>query len=84
MTLYFSWPGKPTNNASIESFNEKFRTECRNPHWLRSLDDAVRQCEAWRGGYNEVRPHRAIGNKPPISRMNRLAAHGPPLSDEAV
>jgi putative transposase len=43
-------------------------------------DDAVRKCEAWRGDCNEVRPHSAIGNKPPISLVNRSAANDPPLS----
>jgi putative transposase len=78
VTLDFSRPGKPTDNAFIESFNGKFRAECLNQHWFMSLDDAVRKCEAWRRDYNEVRPHSAIGNKPPISLVNRSAAHGPP------
>jgi len=78
VTLDFSRPGKPTDNAFIESFNGKFRAECLNQHWFMSLDDAVRKCEAWRRDYNEVRPHSAIGNKPPISLMLASAAHGPP------
>src|SRR3546814_18463066 len=57
VTLDFSRPGKPTDNAFIESFNGK---ECLNAHWFMSLDDAVRKCEAWRRDYNEVRPHSAI------------------------
>ena len=76
-------PGKPTGNAFIESFNGKFRAECLNQHWLMSLDEAVRKCEAWRRDYNEVRPHSAIGNKTPISLVNRSAAHGPPLPADA-
>jgi putative transposase len=79
VTLDFSRPGKPTDNAFIESFNGKFRLECLNQHWFMSLDDAVRKCEVWRRGYNEVRPHSAMGNKPPISLVNQSAAHGPPL-----
>ncbi|PNB52783.1 IS3 family transposase, partial [Pseudomonas sp. FW305-130] len=43
-----------------------------------SLDDAVGKCESWRRDYSEVRPHSDIGNKPPISLVNRPAAHGPP------
>jgi putative transposase len=78
VTLDFSRPRKPTDNAFIESFNGKFRAECLNAHWFMSLDDAVRKCEAWRRDYNEVRPHSAIGNKPPISLMLASAAHGPP------
>lgn len=63
VTLDFSRPGKPTDNAYIESFNGKFRTECLNANWFLSLDEARRKCETWRRDYNEVRPHSAIGNK---------------------
>lgn len=68
--LDFSRPGKPTDNAFIESFNGKFRAECLNAHWFMNLDDAREKMEDWRRDYNEVRPHSAIGNKPPISLMN--------------
>ncbi len=78
VTLDFSRPGKPTDNAFIESFNGKFRAECLNAHWFMSLDDAQRKCEAWRRDYNEERPHSAIGNKVPIELVNRSGAHGPP------
>jgi putative transposase len=76
--LDFSRPGKPTDNAFIESFNGKFRAECLNVHWFMSLDDARRKCEAWRRHYNEERPHSAIGNKAPVELTDRSAAHGPP------
>jgi putative transposase len=69
--LDFSRPGKPTDNAFIESFNGKFRAECLNAHWFMSLDDARRKCEAWR------RPHSAIGNKAPIELIDRSVACGP-------
>jgi len=78
VTLDFSRPGKPTDNAFIESFNGKFRAECLNAHWFMSLDDARRKCEAWRRDYNEERPHSAIGNKTPIALVDRSAAVGPP------
>ncbi len=68
--LDFSRPGKPTDIAFIESFNGKFRAECLDTHWLMSLDDARSKMEEWRRDYNEVRPHSAIGNNPPISLMN--------------
>jgi putative transposase len=77
VTLDFSRPGKPTDNAFIESFNGKLRAECLNTHWFLSLDDARAKMEEWRRDYNEVRPHSAIGNKPPILLMNRSAASGP-------
>lgn len=78
VVLDFSRPGKPTDNAYIESFNGKFRAECLNQHWFLSLDDARQKMEEWRRDYNEVRPHSAIGNKPPISLMNAYGASGPP------
>ncbi|TPG38264.1 transposase [Sphingomonas koreensis] len=78
--LDFSRSGKPTDNAFIESFGGKFQTECLNQQWLMSLDDAVGKCEALRRDNNEVRPHSVIGNKVPISLVNRSAAHDPPLS----
>jgi putative transposase len=78
VTLDFSRPGKPTDNAFIESFNGKFRAECLNAHWFMSLDDARRKCEAWRRDYNEERPHSAIGNRVPIELANRSPALGPP------
>lgn len=78
VVLDFSRPGKPTNNAFIESFNGKFRAECLNAHWFLSLDDARMKMEEWRRDDNEVRPHGAIGNKPPISLMNASGASGHP------
>ncbi len=66
VTLDFSRPGKPTDNAFIESFNGRFRQECLNTHWFMSLADAREKVEAWRRYYNEERPHSAIGNKSPI------------------
>jgi putative transposase len=76
--LDFSRSGKPTDNAYIASFNGKFRTECLNQHWFLSLDDPRQKMEELRLDYNEVRPHSAIGNKPPISLMNASDAYGPP------
>ena len=56
----FSRPGKPTDNATIESFNGRLRQECLNEHWFMSLEDAQTKIEAWRGHYNESRPHSAL------------------------
>ena len=67
VTLDFSRPGKPTDNAFIEAFNGRLRAECLNTHWFLSLSDAQEKLEDWRRDYNEVRPHGAIGNKPPIT-----------------
>lgn len=65
VTLDFSRPGKPTDNAFIESFNSRLRQECLNQSWFLSLEDAQQKIEAWRVDYNRVRPHSAIGNVPP-------------------
>lgn len=72
--LHFIDPGKPTQNAIIESFNGKFRNECLNVHWFISLDDAWRQIEAWRKEYNEIRPHSSLGMKTPNEYAASLAA----------
>ena len=70
VTMDFSRPGKPTDNAYIESFNGSLRAECLNTHWFMSLDDAREKLEVWRRDYNEVRPHSAIGNKPPVAMLS--------------
>lgn len=57
VTLDFSRPGKPTDNAFAESFNGKFRAECLNTAWFISLVEAQAKCEAWRRDYNEVPSH---------------------------
>lgn len=63
--LDFSRPGKPTDNAFIESFNGKLREECLNQNWFLSLDDAQEQIDAWRHDYNHQRPHRALDGRTP-------------------
>jgi putative transposase len=63
--LHFIQPGKPTQNAFVESFNGKFRDYCLNLHWFASLHDARTTISQWRDHYNTVRPHRSLGKKPP-------------------
>jgi putative transposase len=63
--LHFIEPGKPVQNAFIESFNGKMRDECLNEHWFLSLGEARETIENWRRDYNEVRPHSALGNRTP-------------------
>jgi len=53
-------PGKPTQNAYIESFNARFRDECLNENWFINLDDARQKIEEWRMDYNQRRPHSAL------------------------
>jgi len=59
--LGFIHPGKPTQNAFVESLNGKFRTECLNQHWFRSLEEARREIDQWRAHYNQIRPHSSMG-----------------------
>jgi putative transposase len=58
-------PGKPIQNAYVESFNGKFRDECLNQHWFINLEDARWTIEAWRHDYNTMRPHSGLGQQPP-------------------
>ena len=70
----FSRPGKPTDNAFIESFNGTFRDECLNTHWFQSLAEAKQIIESWREEYNESRPHRSLGERTPREFANEFAA----------
>lgn len=63
--LDFISPGKPNENAFIESFNGKFRDECLNENWFVSLEDVRRTIEEWRIDYNENRPHSSLGGLTP-------------------
>jgi putative transposase len=63
--LRFIQPGKPMQNAYVESFNGRFRDECLNEHWFADLAEAREVIEQWRQDYNEVRPHSSIGNLTP-------------------
>jgi putative transposase len=58
--LDYSRPGRPIDNACIESFNGSFRDECLNVNWFMSLDDARNKIETWRKDYNEFRPHSGL------------------------
>ena len=74
--LRFIQPGKPTQNAFVESFIGRFRDECLNQHWFGSLVEAARVIEAWRQHYNRERPHSALGYEPPERFAHRLGALG--------
>lgn len=65
LRLHFIQPGKPTQNAFVESFNGKFREYCLDLNWFTSITDARETIEHWRQHYNHVRPHRSLGRKPP-------------------
>jgi putative transposase len=63
--LHFIEPGKPVQNAFIESFNGKFRDECLNQNWFVSLAEARQVIQAWRVDYNTARPHSSLGYRTP-------------------
>lgn len=71
VVLDFSRPGKPTDNAFIESFNGSFRDECLNVNWFLSLEDAWEKIQAFKEEYNHFRPHSALGNLTPVEALDR-------------
>ncbi|MFQ6017067.1 MAG: IS3 family transposase [Kiloniellaceae bacterium] len=73
--LHFIEPGKPIQNAFIESFNGKFRDECLNEHWFLNLRDARETIEAWRRDYNTERPHSSLGYITPEEFASSLRGH---------
>ncbi len=84
--LDFSRPGKPTDNAYVESFNARFRLECLNEHWFLSLEDAQEKIEAWRQDHNENRLHSSLGNISPeeFAALDRTLETGLDKAPEAV
>ena len=77
LTLRLITPGKPTQNAYVESFNGRFRDECLNEHWFTSLAHAQAVIEMWRREYNEERPKKGLGGLTP-------AAHAKTLMKETI
>lgn len=75
--LRFIRPGKPIDNAFVESFNGKFRDECLNEHWFASVAEAQRLIEAWRVDYNTVRPHSALHGATPEQFADSLCGRSP-------
>ena len=76
--LDFSRPGKPTDNAFIESFNGKFRAECLNENGFLSLADARDKIEPWRVDYNQHRSHSSLGDLTPAEFAACSLASGQP------
>jgi len=72
VTLHFIDPGKPVQNAYIESFNGRLRDECLNEHWFRDIRDARYTIEHYRLSYNTERPHSALGGRPPAEYAEAL------------
>ena len=66
-------PGKPNQNAYVESFNGRLRDECLNEHWFTSLPHARLEIERWRREYNEERPKQGLGGLTPTQYAKHLA-----------
>jgi len=66
----FSRPGKPTENAYIESFNGRVRQECLNLHWFTDMDEVQARLAMWRVEYNLERPHSSLSNLSPWEYAN--------------
>jgi putative transposase len=75
--LRFIDPGKPVQNAFIESFNGRFRDECLNQHWFVNLAHARRVVETWRLDYNRARPHSSLGYLTPDEFANQVREKTP-------
>ena len=73
VTLRLIEPGKPNQNAYIESFNGRLRDECLNEHWFTSVSHAQVVIEAWRREYNEERPKKGLGGLTPMQYARQLA-----------
>jgi putative transposase len=69
--LEYIQPGKPVQNAYVESFNGRLRDECLNANWFTSLKDARQKIENWREDYNQQRPHSSLNYLPPVEFAHR-------------
>ena len=76
MTLDFIRPGKPVENAFIESFNGRLRDECLNVYSFEDLAHAQQLIDGWRHDYNHHRPHGALGHLTPSEYAERSQQHG--------
>lgn len=73
-------PGKPNQNAYIESFNGRFRDECLNEHWFMTLAHAKVIIESWHREYNEYRPKKSLGGLTPAAHARQMAEQNAVLS----
>ena len=83
VTLSFIEPGKPVQNAFIESFNGRLRDECLNANLFADLPEAERLVEAWRRDYNEARPHGALNGLTP-AEFRQAGAPRPVGTDSII
>jgi len=76
-------PGRPVQNAHVESFHGKLRDECLNPSWFGNLFEARVKIGAWKEEYNEERPHSSLGNLTPREFARRVASLRSPTAPSA-
>lgn len=81
--LFLIEPGKPNQNAYIESFNGRFRDECLNEHWFTSLRHAQVIIDTWRREYNEERPKKSLGGLTPAAYAKTLAQKSVKLAPDS-
>ena len=81
--LFLIEPGKPNQNAYIESFNGRFRDECLNEHWFTSLQHARVVIDAWRREYNEERPKKSLGGLTPAAYAKSLTQKSGKLTPDS-
>ena len=84
VALRFIEPGKPNQNAYVESFNGRLRDECLNEHWFTSLEHARVVIEEWRRDYNERRPKKQLGGLPPAAYATQLALRAKPQTENRL
>jgi len=82
--LRFIQPGKPNQNAFIESFNSRYRDECLNQHLFHSMDEARDLIEEWRDDYNRVRPHSSIDGRAPLDFIRDFEAAKQAVSNQKL
>lgn len=83
VTLRLIEPGKPNQNAYVESLNGRLRDECLNEHWFTSLAHARAVIEAWRCEYNEERPKTSLGGLTPAQYAKQLAIKAVTMPDDS-
>lgn len=81
--LFLIEPGKPNQNAYIESFNGRFRDECLNEHWFASMRHAQVVIETWRREYNEERPKKSLGGLTPAAYAKTLIQKSVKLTSDS-
>jgi transposase InsO family protein len=83
ITLRLIEPGKPNQNAYVESFNGRLRDECLNEHWFISLPHARALIEAWRREYNDERPKKSLGGLTPAQYARQLASKAVTMPEDS-